>query len=172
MWFVALCIFLGQLVAAGAAVVVARREISRAEERIRERILQFVTAAEPGQISPLAELTEVIAARFANHMVASIKAQLYNAQSHVARQELALQSDIALDAATQQSPLVGLLAGAFPSVTKRIMKNPSALPALVSLLQKMGSGGQGQLSLFGPGHNGSDSSGPGGSVADRIKRQR
>lgn len=136
---------------------------------ILERITQFVSAPEPGQLSPLAELSEIIASRFANQIVSQLKAQLYASRSHEAKQEGLLQQDIMLDAATQQSPILGLLAGAFPSVTKRIAKNPTALPALVSLLQKMGAGGQ--LPLFGPTQPGSNGSGAPGSVADKIRKQ-
>ncbi len=165
----AVLIVLGQFLTAGAVVLWGRAQIRAKEKEIREQILQFVTAPEPGQISPLGELTELVAARFANQIVSQLKAQLYAARSHEAKQEGLLQQDILLDSATQQSPLLGLLAGAFPSVTKRIAKNPTALPALMSLIQKMGSGGQ--LPLFGPGSNGSDSSGASGSVADRIRRK-
>lgn len=170
MLIAAVLIVLGQFLTAGAVIWWGRGQLRAKEAQVRDRILQFVSSPEPGQPSPLAELSEVIAARFANQIVSQLKAQLYASRSHEAKQEGLLQQDIMVDAATQQSPLLGLLAGAFPSVTKRIAKNPTALPALVSLLQKMGSGGQ--LPLFPHHGNGSDSSGAGGSVADRIKTQR
>jgi hypothetical protein len=175
MLLVAVLVIFGQFLTAGAVALWARRQIRAKEAEIRERILQFVTAPEPGRISPLAELVELTAARFATQIVSQLKAQLMVGRSHEAKQENLLQQDIMIDTATQQSPLLGLIAGAFPSVTKRIAKNPSALPALMSLIQKMGSGGSGaggQLGLW-PGTHATDSSGNGGgSVADRIKRQR
>jgi len=144
----------------------ARREYLRERQALVEQITTFVSAPTEGGSSPLAELVELVASRFSHQFMTLAKAQIAGDRGHIGRQETALQVDILQDAATAKSPLLGLLAGAFPSVTRRLAKNPSALPALMNLLNGMGSG-SGQLPMFGPGSNGSRE----GSVLDRLKKQ-
>jgi len=135
----------------------------RIKQEIAEKIRVFVSAPEgspAGTLSPLAELTEVIAHRFSHQLVMQARAQLTGAAGTVIRQEKALQQDMFVDAASAQSPLLGMIASAFPSVTKRVLKNPSALPALMNLLGQMGTGA---------GSPSQGSSGNGGTVADRIR---
>lgn len=144
----------------------AQRVLYREKQALADHIRDFVSAPAEGQPSPLAELTEVIAGRFAHQFMTLIRAQLGAERGHINRQETALQADILQDAAMQKSPILGLLAGAFPSVTKRLAKNPSALPALMHILEGMGSGGT-QLPMFQPGPNGSRE----GSVRERLRKQ-
>jgi hypothetical protein len=153
-----------QIAGATAGVLWIRREIQREKQEIAEKIRVFVTAPEgskAGTLSPLAELVEVIAHRFSYQLVQQARSQLTGHAGAVIAQEKALQQDMFVDAASAQSPLLGMIASAFPSVTKRVLKNPSALPALMNLLGSMNPGSA----------QSQGSSSNGGSVADRIKHQ-
>jgi hypothetical protein len=151
-----------QILAIAGLILWLRARISQGKQDLADKITAFVTAPGEGQISPLAELTELVAHRFSVQLSTQLLAKLGAGKAAIARQENALQGDMFTDSLAQQSPLLGMIAAAFPSVTKRLAKNPSAMPALMNLLQGLGTGP-------GPGNTGS--SGNGSSVADRIHHQ-
>jgi hypothetical protein len=76
-------------------------------------------------------------------------------QSGDKRLEQAVAMDMAKDATNNANPILGAVLSAFPSVSKRIMKNPAALPLLTGLLGKLNI--TGNLGSTGSGGNGSGS---------------
>jgi hypothetical protein len=119
----------------------AKRSIQREKAQLLDTLRDFVTAPAEGKLSPLAELVELCSARLAAHIISNINETMRTTTSQVKRQENALQGELFVGALSEKSPIMGLVAGAFPDLTKRLLKNPTAMIALQNLLMRQGNGG-------------------------------
>src|SRR4030042_6707583 len=135
----------------------AKRSIQRQKTQLLDTLREFVTAPAEGKLSPLAELVELCSARLAAHIISNINDTMRTTTSQVKRQENAIQGEMFIGALSEKSPIMGLVAGAFPDLTKRLLKNPTAMMALQGMLSKLGAGA---------GQSGSD----GGQYAGRKHR--
>ena len=89
-----------------------------------------------GNPSEFAQVTEQIAAQFADKAVTQVKMSFLGQQSVEARNAKRLEGDLAMDLASQSSPLIGALLSSFPAVAKRLQKNPELLPVAQGLIEK------------------------------------
>lgn len=120
-----------------AAVFVIYRVMRR---KITALLVDFVTAPSPAQASPLALIVQGIAATFGAEIAQHLKAAflgLSSVDSRAERKEAA-QSIIA------GNSVLGAIAASFPSVGRKIGRNP-ALAALANLaVTKIAGGGAGE----------------------------
>lgn len=115
-----------------------RRKISDATSQIYE----FFTPPDDKTPSQFAQLTDAVGAQFASRIVNSARATFMQGSSVDARNAKALEGDIVTDLAASQNPLLGAILEQFPSVGKRLRKNPDLLPLGLQLLQKFSGGGR------------------------------
>lgn len=127
--------------------------LNRRVERYEQSFLKYMTAESEGKPSGFALLTEAIATQFAQKLLNVFKTSALGQNSGEVRLESAVAKDMIQDAVGAQNPLFGLLMSAFPTVTKRLAKNPAALPAVLEVLGKLGKGG-GLAGITGSSGNG------------------
>lgn len=107
--------------------------------------VQFVTAPAPGEVSPLGQFMQATATILANQVVMSVKGTLMGQASAVSKAEAGIQTDILQDTVAMNSPMLGMILEAFPSLRKRVSKSAVARLALANmdlgkLLNKGGNG--------------------------------
>lgn len=130
---IAALILAGNL-AAGIAGVVTYRRIS-------VQIRALVTPAAEGELSPFAQITHAMSQDFARTLMLQIKQAISAPATHIARQEGAITQELTQAAINEEAPQWGALLGLLPkSVQARVLKNPAAAAALISMLGKVGGG--------------------------------
>lgn len=92
--------------------------------------------------SPFHVWLENASEHMATAVLQKAKESLGGVEGAMAKQEKALAGDIAEQAMLEVNPLLGLLAQSVPSLRKRLRSNPAAIPAILGLLQRMGTGAQ------------------------------
>lgn len=110
-------VILCQVLLFSLALILANRLKSSLIKNVR----LYFEAPEEGKQSPFADILDLIAARFAHAITASIKGSLLNLGSQTARQQNAIQGEL-----IKQSAPIGIqaLLSQFPGLRKIITKNP------------------------------------------------
>ncbi|GAI50312.1 unnamed protein product, partial [marine sediment metagenome] len=81
-------------------------------------------------------------AQVIGHEVASQIQNTFKGESLVeGRQEKRILNDIAKDQLEQSNPMVAMILQQFPTLQKRLLKNPALLPMATEVLSKVGKGG-------------------------------
>ena len=138
-----------------AGAVLVRRYLDGQKQQLLDILRSYFEAESPEKPSQFALLVDHAAQLFAKHAVDQAKGTLLGMQSGDSRLEKAMQADIVKDMATAESPILAGLMSAFPTLGRRLAKNPAALQILPSLLSKLGintaggrrAGGNGDRSL-------------------------
>lgn len=146
------------LLAALAALFIALHLFKREKQRILATIKLYFESPDNNTPSQFALLTDAIAHQIASAIVASAKGTLMGMQSVDSKNARKLESDLMLDMATAQSPIIGMLLKQFPTVAKRIQKNPEMLPYVQQLMSKISSGSGGSEKVDGHNNDGRQSS--------------
>ena len=134
-----IAILLVLLAQTGLIVVLAALFVTKAAV-INAQLVAFVSPVSEGAPSPLATIVETTADMFSRSMMASAKMTFAGLSSGAVRQEAAIAGDIAVDMATMNPVIEGLLSS-FPSLKKTLRKNPALLDlAVAKLTEKIGSG--------------------------------
>lgn len=124
-----------------SVLLILLRVYSREKRRFIATIKLYFEPAGPDQQSQFAQVTEAISKQFASSIVSSAKGSLLGMQSVDARNIQRLQSDITMDLAQQQSPMLGMILKQFPSAAKRLQKNPELMPYVAEIMGKFSSPG-------------------------------
>lgn len=132
---------IAQICAIFGIALYARHAIRSEKQDLAEQLRAFVQAPAEGKMSPMAEMVELVSARLAAHLVAQVREFIRVQGSASKRQELAIQGELMQSEVSERNPLIGMLLSQFPGIGKRLLKNPSALPALLNLVGGLGGGG-------------------------------
>lgn len=93
---------------------------------------------EEGQPSQFAQFIDIISERLAQKMVNTAKASFLGMQSVDKRNQDRMAQDMVTDVASQANPLVGLLLTSFPTLGRRLAKNPGLLELLLPMMSNLG----------------------------------
>jgi len=112
-------------------------KVSRIKKQFSETITAFITAPDEKTPSPLAQFVEN-ASHVAGRAVAmEVKTTLMGKASVAARQEQAIIGDVVSDTVQTQNPLIAGVLDSFPSLKKRLLKNPQLAMLAGEMLQKV-----------------------------------
>jgi hypothetical protein len=103
-------------------------------------IREFVTPPAKNQPSPLGGAVSAVSDQIARSIVSQAKATFMAGESAAVRADKAVQGDIAVDVASQ-NPLVSGLMAQFPTLKKSLRRNPQLLETALSYLASRQSGG-------------------------------
>lgn len=105
-------------------------------------IVSFVSPRAENQESPLALVLDATAQRIGQAAAMEIKTTLMGKESGLKRGERAVAGDVAMDMAAESQPLLAGLLEGFPTLKKRLLKNPALIGAALGLLggNKQGGG--------------------------------
>jgi hypothetical protein len=94
----------------------------------------FITPESEGKPSALANVTQVAADMLGRGVTAQLKATFMGKQSVDVRNGQRIASDIAVDGLSMSNPLIGAVLQQFPTLTKRLAKNPALLDMALQAL--------------------------------------
>jgi len=117
-------------------------------KRIYEGIVAFITPAEQGKASPLAQVVEIAGGNFAKQVVALGKAHLMGKASGEARAQAGVEADINEDLLAATNPAIGAILNQMPALRKTLRRNPALLDMALSVLAKKAGGQAAQGNLF------------------------
>lgn len=104
-------------------------------------IQTFITPEGENQESPLGVALDLVARRFGLAVAMEVKTTFMGKESGLKRGEAAVAGDIAMDLMASSQPLIAGLLEGFPTLKKRLLKNPGLVGAALSLLGGNGKGG-------------------------------
>lgn len=130
-----------------------RRAYHREKDAFIATLRLYFEPQEENGLSQFGALVESISERLAQRMVSSFKSSFMGMQSVDSKNLARLQGDVVQDDAAASSPMLGALLSQYPSVAKRLAKNPELLPLVQGLLHKVSAGknnhpGAGRQSSF------------------------
>ena len=97
-------------------------------------LVSFISPVAENEESPLAMVLDDVSRKMGHAIAMEVKTTFMGKESGFKRGEQALAGDLAMDLAADQQPLLmGLLDG-FPTLKKRLLKNPSLVGAALSVL--------------------------------------
>lgn len=91
--------------------------------------------------SEFANLTELLSERFSQKLVNTAKGTFMGMQSVDAKNMNRVEGDVLTDMATQKNPLLGVIMTQYPTLARRLAKNPGLLPLVQNFMPKPGTGG-------------------------------
>jgi hypothetical protein len=115
--------------------------------QFKAELVKFISPVDEKTASPLTQIYDQLIDRAGKIITLHIKTTLMGNLSAQSRQIKGIEADIADDVASQQSPLLAGLLNSFPTLKKRLTKNPQLLQAILPLLANLGTNS--------PGKNGS-----------------
>lgn len=148
----------------GGGVYAAKRARSSFGELISV-YNSFVSKKDDQTPSALEEFIQGSLQTAIDSYVTSASARSMANKSHIARQTNLIAEDMLQDQATADNPLLGMFLAQYPSIRKRLAKNPSAIQAVMPLLGKL------SISPSGSGVVGDRSNGK-SNIAARIRNDR
>ncbi len=104
-------------------------------------IVSFITPRAENEESPLAVVLDALAHRAGQAVAMEVKTTFMGKESGLKRGERAVAGDVAMDLVGQEQPLIAGLLEGFPTLKKRLLKNPGLIGAALSLLGGNGKGG-------------------------------
>jgi hypothetical protein len=130
------CIIISLLLAALVILLLkAAAKVNNAEQQFRE----FVSPGKD-QPSPLSQFIALESKMIAQDFTNQIKTSMLGKASGQARQENAIAGDIVSDVLNETNPMLGMILDQFPTLKKRIAKNPQMAFGAMNLLSSMGKG--------------------------------
>jgi len=124
--------------------------LALAVRKIWREIVSFITPRAENEESPLAVVLDAVSHRAGQAVAMEVKTTFMGKESGLKRGEQAVAGDLAMDLAADQQPLIAGLLDGFPTLKKRLLKNPALISAALSLLGGNGKGG-GQAPAGGGG---------------------
>jgi hypothetical protein len=115
-----------------ALFIIAFFRAQREYHRFIGELSQFLQPAADGGPSPLATIASALIQQGSKSVAAEIKTSLMGQISGVQRGLEGIEGDVMVDS----NPLIGALVGQFPSVKKRLLKNPALLQFILGLAQR------------------------------------
>lgn len=103
----------------------------------REQILGFVLSPGEGKQSPLGDFLDATSMMFARALVAQAKTTFMGLASGASRGAAAVEGDIAVDMASNQSPMIAGLIQSSPMLQKTLRRNPMLAMIASAALQKL-----------------------------------
>lgn len=131
------CVIIAALLAVLVFLLLrAAEKVNNAEQQFRE----FVSPGKDNQPSPLSQFIALESKMLAQDFTNQIKTSMLGKASGAARQENAIAGDIVSDVVNETNPMLGMILDQFPTLKKRIVKNPQMALGALSLLQNAGKG--------------------------------
>lgn len=129
-----------------AGLVVAIRRIAGQIKATARLYFEPQAEDKPSEFSALVEQISIM---FSKHLVGHLKTSFLGMQSVDKRNEQRIEQDMLQDGATAANPLLGAILTSFPSVGRRLAKNPALADLLIKTVASKlaGSGST-------PGNNG------------------
>ncbi len=131
---VTILIFLGIIICVLGALIYTAIMFFREISNIKNGFVAFITPADEKTPSQLANFFDTLADRGGKIVAAHLKAQVMNTLSIASRQQAGIEKDITQDIAASQNPGMMSALEAFPSLKKRLVKNPGLLQFALSQL--------------------------------------
>ena len=132
------CVIIAALLAVLVFLLLkAAVKVNNAEQQFRE----FVSPGKDNQPSPLSQFISLESKMLAQDFTNQIKTSMLGKASGQARQENAIAGDIVSDVLNETNPMLGMILDQFPTLKKRVVKNPQMALGALSLLQNAGKGG-------------------------------
>lgn len=110
--------------------------IATEKQKILDLAKAYFEPAGPDQPSEFAGFIQVASDILARSITAQLKATFMGIQSKAAQAERAIQGDLLQDTVNMANPLLGAVMNSFPSVGKRLRKNPELWPLIEQFLAK------------------------------------
>jgi hypothetical protein len=120
-----------------------------AVKRLYQNGKAFITPASEGKPSPLALVTQVAADMLGRGVTAQLKATFMGKAQVDRKNQQGIDADLAVDSLSAANPLIGAVLQSFPTLTKRLVRNPALLDMALSRLT-----GAGKPPADAPGNNG------------------
>jgi len=131
---------LNLLILAGifAILVLFYLKIYRFYRYLSDIVRTFLTSPGKDQPSPLAFVAQTLATTIGHAVAVEAKTTLMGKSSVIARQEQGVMGDLASDGLASASPVMSALLSSFPSLQKRLLKNPGLLSLVIGKLGQPG----------------------------------
>ncbi len=97
---------------------------------------RFLSPISEGELSPLATLWQALVGQFIARLTDAIKSNFLGMESGIKKQEAMLQGDLAMDDLQGKSMGLAALLGSFPSLKRRLLRNPALIDMALGLLGK------------------------------------
>ena len=121
-----------------AAGYLVKKYIENEKRKAQDLIKSYFLPPAEGEPSQFGAMVDLVAQTFASRIVTSVRASLANVASIQERQAAGIEGDIAVDLLEQANPAIGLALNAFPSLKKRIKKNPNLVAMAANAIQGAG----------------------------------
>ena len=124
--------------------------------KLWREVVQFITPPAENEPSALALLFAQLAHQGGQAIAMEIKTTFMGKESGMKRGEQALAGDVLTDVVGAQSPIMGAILDGFPTLKKRILKNPGLVGAALNLvggMAKSGTVGKGPAGGGGAGNH-------------------
>ena len=122
-----------------------------AARKLWRDIVRFITPPAENEPSGLALLLAQIAHQSGQAIAQEVKTTMMGKESGMKRGEQALGADVLTDVVDSQSPILGAILDGFPTLKKRLMKNPGLVGAALNLVGGIGKAGNGGSGPAGGG---------------------
>jgi hypothetical protein len=133
-------ILLAFLVAAVSILLfIALKAVKMAQNTVKT-FREFVSPIDDKTPSPLSQFIALESKQIAQDFMMQAKTTMMGKASGDARAESAITGDIIQDVVSSQNPLIGILLDQFPTLKKRIAKNPQMAFGAMNLLSSLGKG--------------------------------
>lgn len=117
------------------------------------QVVAFITPRAENEESPLGITLDAVAHRMGQAVAMEVKTTFMGKESGLKRGEAAVAGDVAMDVMAGEQPLIAGLLEGFPTLKKRLLKNPSLIGAALNLLGGNGKSGGGAPTGGGGGGN-------------------
>jgi len=104
-------------------------------------VVSFVTPLAENQESPLGLVMDDMAQKMGHATAMEVKTTFMGKESGLKRGEQAVAGDMAVDLVADQYPLLAGVLDGFPTLKKRLLKNPGLIGAALSVLGGKNNGG-------------------------------
>lgn len=131
----------GQLLAGIVGVFYVKRLRKKAFGVLNEYYHAICDKKDKETPSILEETVDNIAQIFALRMYTTLQSRAMATKSQISRQAGLIAEDMVADQANAANPFLGMFLDQFPSVKKRLAKNPTAVQAILPMLDGILAGG-------------------------------
>jgi hypothetical protein len=112
-------------------------QVRRNINQIKGDFIDFVTAKDDKTPSQLAQFAEALSHTVGHAAAIEIKTTLMGHASVSSKQQSGIESDIATDVLASSNPIASMALSAFPTLAKRLTKNPALMELALTMLSKI-----------------------------------
>ena len=134
-------ILLALILAVNLSILAVILVVFMKARRIYAEFREFITPPDENTPSGLATVATSLADQVARSAIGSLKATFMAKKSGDVRAEQSIQTDLALDIASEANPIVGQLLTGIPALRKLAKKNPGLIDLVLSRLTIPGGNG-------------------------------